>query len=201
MRTFVAGLITAAAVMTVGATSASACGGGLLGSFGSGCSPCGGAAYVSPCGGGGYFGSYGGYNVGYGYGGGYGGYGYGGASYQYQYLPRPTVQYYHVNQGPVYAGPGNFAPYPTYQERAVSGWYGSPRAYGYGYGYDGGPYGDAATHLGGAISGPAIYSYRWPRAHRPWRPRPMYYGYQRSSYQHGYRAGPRFGHAPLRRMY
>jgi hypothetical protein len=31
-------------------------------------------------------------------------------------------QYYYVNQGPTYTGPGNFAPYPTYQESAVSGW-------------------------------------------------------------------------------
>ena len=26
-------------------------------------------------------------------------------------------QYYYVNQGPTYTGPGNFAPYPIYQER------------------------------------------------------------------------------------
>ena len=25
-------------------------------------------------------------------------------------------QYYYVNQGPTYTGPGNFAPYPIYQE-------------------------------------------------------------------------------------
>ena len=29
-------------------------------------------------------------------------------------------QYYYVNQGPTYTGPGNFAPYPIYQESAVS---------------------------------------------------------------------------------
>jgi hypothetical protein len=34
----------------------------------------------------------------------------------------PAPQYYYVNQGPTYSGPGNFAPYPTYQESAVSGW-------------------------------------------------------------------------------
>ena len=29
-------------------------------------------------------------------------------------------QYYYVNQGPTYTGPGNFAPYPTYQEARSS---------------------------------------------------------------------------------
>jgi hypothetical protein len=28
-------------------------------------------------------------------------------------------QYYYVNQGPTYTGPGAFAPYPTYREAAV----------------------------------------------------------------------------------
>jgi hypothetical protein len=32
-------------------------------------------------------------------------------------------QYYYVNQGPTYTGPGNWAPVPTYQESAVSGYY------------------------------------------------------------------------------
>ncbi len=35
-------------------------------------------------------------------------------------------QYYYVNQGPTYSGPGNFAPYPTYQESAL-GWDGYRR--------------------------------------------------------------------------
>jgi hypothetical protein len=39
----------------------------------------------------------------------------------YERLPDPVHQYYYVNQGPTYSGPGNFAPYPTYQESAVSG--------------------------------------------------------------------------------
>ena len=46
MRQMVSGLVAAAAVMTVSAAPASACGG--LGLFSS-CSPCG-QAYVSPCG-------------------------------------------------------------------------------------------------------------------------------------------------------
>src|SRR3954468_12158332 len=79
MRTMISGLIAAAAVMTVSAAPASACGG--LGLFSS-CSPCGGAIFSS-CGGygGGY--GYGGYSTaytasvaGYGYGGGWGGLGF-----------------------------------------------------------------------------------------------------------------------------
>jgi hypothetical protein len=41
-------------------------------------------------------------------------------------LPDPEQQYYWVNQGPTYTGPGNFAPYPVYREGSISG-------YGYGY--------------------------------------------------------------------
>ena len=41
-------------------------------------------------------------------------------------LPDPEQQYYYVNQGPTYTGPGNFAPYPVYREGTISG-------YGYGY--------------------------------------------------------------------
>ena len=36
------------------------------------------------------------------------------------HVAEPTPQYYYVNQGPTYTGPGAFAPYPTYQEGAVS---------------------------------------------------------------------------------
>jgi hypothetical protein len=41
-------------------------------------------------------------------------------------LPDPEQQYYWVNQGPTYTGPGNYAPYPVYREGSISG-------YGYGY--------------------------------------------------------------------
>ena len=41
-------------------------------------------------------------------------------------LPDPVQQYYWVNQGPTYTGPGNIAPYPVYREGTISG-------YGYGY--------------------------------------------------------------------
>jgi len=34
---------------------------------------------------------------------------------QYQNFAKPAPQYYYVNQGPTYSGPGAFAPYPTYR--------------------------------------------------------------------------------------
>src|SRR5512135_3219021 len=112
MRQMISGMIAAAAVMVTGAAPAMACG------FSS-CSPCG---YVSPCAPA-YAPTYN-----YGCNTGCGGWG-------YEQLAEPTSQYYYVNQGPTYTGPGAFAPYPTYQENAVVhyGGYGV-RPYGYGYG-------------------------------------------------------------------
>jgi hypothetical protein len=86
-------------------------------------------------------------------------------------LPDPEQQYYWVNQGPTYTGPGAFAPYPTYREDAVV----APANYGYGYGYRA-----------------AAYPY-----HRPYY-RPYRYGYgPRYGYlprtHYGY--GPRYGYA------
>ncbi|WFU28303.1 hypothetical protein QA649_19405 [Bradyrhizobium sp. CB1717] len=144
MRQMISGLVAAAAVMFVGAAPAAACG------F-STCAP------VAPV--------YTGCNTGCGgYGYGYG-YGYG----AYERLAEPTTQYYYVNQGPTYTGPGAFAPYPTYREDAVV----APANYGYGYGYRAAPY------------------------HRPYY-RPYRYGYgPRSGYlprtHYGY--GPRYGYA------
>ena len=41
---------------------------------------------------------------------------------QYGYpVPHHVQQYYYVNQGPTYTGPGNLAPYPVYREGSVSG--------------------------------------------------------------------------------
>jgi hypothetical protein len=56
----------------------------------------------------------------------------------YERLPDPVQQYYYVNQGPTYTGPGNFAPYPVYRE----GSYHHPHYYGHRrmhhhYGYRG----------------------------------------------------------------
>jgi hypothetical protein len=59
-----------------------------------------------------------------------------------QYYPvqqYPQHQYYYADQGPTYTGPGDFAPYPTYREGAVSGWNGYHHHHHYGY--DGGGYG------------------------------------------------------------
>ncbi|MCK1359445.1 hypothetical protein [Bradyrhizobium sp. 199] len=104
MRQMISGLVAAAAAMFIGAAPAAACG----------FNPC---QPVAPV--------YSGCNTGC------GGYGYGaGYSYgAYERLAEPTTQYYYVNQGPTYTGPGAFAPYPTYREDAVV----APANYGYGY--------------------------------------------------------------------
>jgi hypothetical protein len=114
----ISGLVAAIAVMTASAVPAMACGGG--------CSPCG---YVSPCAQPQvYFAPvYSGCNT---------------CGWVHERLPDPVLQYqqsyyplqqyYYVNQGPTYTGPGNYAPYPTYQE---GGYHHRPHHYGYGYGY------------------------------------------------------------------
>jgi hypothetical protein len=114
MRYTISGLVAAFAVVTASAAPALACGGGL---FGSSCSPCG-AAYVSPCAqtyAPTY--AYSGCNTGCG-------------GWAYDRLPDPALQYhaapmrhqyYYVNQGPTFTGPGAFAPYPAYED-ARSGW-------------------------------------------------------------------------------
>lgn len=159
MRQMTSGLVAVAAVMFVGSAPAMACG----------FSPCQPVVPVysgcnTGCGGYGY-----GYGASYGY-----GYGYGGG---YERLAEPTTQYYYVNQGPTYTGPGAFAPTPTYQEDAVV----APANYGYGYGY-----------RAAAVAPPAAYPYRRPY-YRPYRygygPR---YGYLPRTH-YGY--GPRYGYA------
>ena len=116
MRKTISGLIAAIAVLS--AAPAMACGGGLFGS----CSPCG-QSYVSACAPPVYVApvvNYGGCNIGCG-------------GWAHERLADPEQQYYYVNQGPTYTGPGNWAPRRTYQEGYVSGSYGRPY-----YGYDGG---------------------------------------------------------------
>lgn len=156
MRRTISGLIAAIAVMS--AAPAMACGGGL---FDTGCSPCA-QSYVGACAPPVYVApvaAYGGCNAGCG----------GWAS---ERLPDPEQQYYYVNQGPTYTGPGNWAPRRTYQEGYVSGSYGyGSRSY---YGYDGG--------------------YRARPYVRPWR---SYGGYRysvRPSVRYGY--APRLSYAP-----
>jgi hypothetical protein len=154
MRQTISGLIAAFAVVTASAVPALACGGGGL--LQSSCSPCG-QAYVSPCAqpevyvaptptfvetgcnscGGGW---------------------------AHERLPDPVQQYYYANQGPTYTGPGNFAPYPTYQEGAVSGWSGY-RHHSYRYGYEG---------------------YRTHPYFRPWREHTGYGYPERRSMRYGY---------------
>ncbi len=173
MRQSISGVAAAIAVMTVSAAPAMACG-GLFPGYGGACVQ----SYIPT--------QY--------YGGCYSGCG----GWTYERLPdpvqqyhsvNPVQQYYYVNQGPTYTGPGNFAPYPTYQESAVSGW-DAYRRRPYYYGYDGGRYANATNHrYDGApnIEGPVIYSYHAHR-HHPWR---THAGYR-------YRGGPsaRYGYAP-----
>lgn len=177
MRQTISGLVAAVAVMmTAGAAPAMACGGGL---FQSSCSPC---AYAAPCAPAPVYvapvAAYSGCDS--------------GCGWAHERLPDPVHQYYYVNQGPTYTGPGNWAPVPTYQESAVSGW-GAYRHRPYHYGYDGGRYANATTHYydGAGIEGPRVYSYR-ARPH---------YGYRysaRPSVRYGY--APRYGMAPRHSM-
>ena len=134
MRRTISGLAAAIAVVAASAVPAIACGGLIDGS----CSPCG---YASPCA---QI-----YVPAYTYSGCYTGCG--GWVYperlpdpvqQYGAAPVAQPQYYYVDQGPSYSGPGNFAPYRVYREGGVSGWgayhhrrhhygYGARRHYGY----------------------------------------------------------------------
>ena len=106
------------------------------------------------------------------------------------HVAEPTPQYYYVNQGPTFTGPGAFAPYPNYQESAVSGW----DAYGrhpYYYGHNGG--------RGAGVDGPRVDAYHW-RHHYTFHP-------GRHSYRYGYvprhpaRYGYHDGRPALRRYY
>ena len=136
MRQTISGLVAAVAVVTASAVPALACGGGLF----SGCSPCG-QAYVEPCAAQVYVPPapvYSGCNTGCG-------------GWGYERLPDPVEQYhsaavarpqyYYVDQGPTYTGPGNFAPYPAYREGGVRAWdgYRPHRRYRAHYGYHYGP--------------------------------------------------------------
>jgi hypothetical protein len=171
MRQMISGVVAAAAVMLAGAAPAMACDGG--------CSPCA-TGYVSPCAAPAVTYNYGGCNTGC------GGYGYG-----YERLAEPATQYYYVNQGPTYSGPGAFAPYPTYREDAVVNY--GPRHYGYG----------------GAVAAPG-YSWHHRPYYRPYRygygPRYGYlprthYGYG-ARYGYAHRAMPYgYGRRALRRYY
>jgi hypothetical protein len=118
MRLKISGLVAAIAVVAASAAPAMACG-GLYGA----CSPCG---YVNPCAQT-YVPAYT-----------YSGCNPGCAVWVYpERLPDPvqqygaapvaSPQYYYVDQGPTFSGPGNFAPYRVYREGGVSGWDGYHR--------------------------------------------------------------------------
>ena len=89
MRLTISGLVAAIAVVTVSAAPAMACYTGCA-------AP---QVFVSPAP------VYSGCNT--------------GCGWAHERLPDPVHQYYYVNQGPTYTGPGNWAPQPTYQEEGV----------------------------------------------------------------------------------
>jgi len=127
------GLVAAFAVMTAGAAPAMACGyGGCCGEV---VSPCA-TTYAAPTYA--YEPAYT-YAPTYSYAPAYAGCGTCGATaWGYERLSEPTTQYYYVNQGPTFSGPGAFAPEPTYQEDAAPSYYGYRhhyRHYGYRYGW------------------------------------------------------------------
>jgi hypothetical protein len=182
MRKTMMGLAVAFAA-AVSAAPASACGysscynsgwnsgysGGLFGNFGlSGCNPCG-SSFATP--------------------------------WQYGHLPyaqpyATSSQYYWVNQGPTYSGPGMFAPAPYYQANTVSGY--DPTSYSDGY-YDGAPATSYAP-TGYEQTDPGYQPYYGRPFVRPFvAPRYRYgYGVHRYGYRYGgYRYGGfRYGSAP-----
>lgn len=167
MRNMISGLVAAVAMVTASAVPALACGGGL---FGGGCGTCG--PVVSPCGDG-----YATFETGYGY-------GYGTAAFER--LPDPT-RYYYVNQGPAYTGPGQFAPRPYYDERAVS-------VYRTGTAYTGGAYAHAMTHqvIGEPSWGPVMVRYHGRHHARSWAHRYPHAGWHRGHRPHGPMHHPRY---------
>jgi len=160
MRQMISGLVAAAAVMFAATAPAAACG----------FNPC---QPVAPV--------YSGCNTGC------GGYGYGAGYGAYERLAEPTTQYYYVNQGPTYTGPGAFAPFPTYREDAVV----APANYGYGYRAAVAPYHRPHYRPYRYGYGPR-YGYL-PRTHYGYGPR---YGYAHRHAPHYYG-----GHRVLRRYY
>ena len=158
MRQTLTGMVAAIGLMTAGVAPAMACGWG-------GCSPCGGYVPCAQT----YVPAAPAYTYGYSGCGSCGGWG-------FERLAAPTTQYYYVNQGPTYTGPGAFAPYPAYEESAV------PVEHPYRYGY----------YEGAGVAAPAVYGYRHYRGYR--------YGHAVRHYS--YHFGPYYyGHRVLRRYY
>ncbi|GLH77796.1 hypothetical protein SSBR45G_27040 [Bradyrhizobium sp. SSBR45G] len=111
MRGVISGLVAIVGLAVAGSAPAAACGA-------SACAPCG---YASPCAPTVAYQPTYSYQPAYTYHPGYtyGHTGCGSCGVSYERLPEPTRQYYYVNQGPTYSGPGAFAPYPAYEERAI----------------------------------------------------------------------------------
>jgi hypothetical protein len=167
MRQLITGMVAAVAVMA--AAPAMACG----------YNPCGAPVYVAPA----PVVSYGCNPCGGGYSGGW----------ATERLAAPEQQYYYVNQGPTYTGPGSYAPARVYEEGSVSGGYGYARPYyGYRHHHHYG-YGGYRQHYGYR----AHYGYRH---YRPYAPRLSYYPSPRMGYHHGY-SPYRRGYPVLRRYY
>jgi hypothetical protein len=171
MRQTLTGMVAAIGLMTAGAAPAMACGwGGCCGGYSS-CAQTYAPVYsYAPA----YTYSYSGCGT-------CGGYGY--IGWGYEHLAAPTTQYYYVNQGPTYTGPGALAPYPAYEEDAVPVEH--PSRYGY--------------YEGAGVEGPAVYGYRWHHRYHAWH-HSYRYGYARHHYS--YHFGPYYyGHRVLRRYY
>lgn len=154
------------------AAPAMACGYSSCGSpCGYSYNPCAQAQYVAPVA------AYS-YSYGYGYGSGCGGCG----GYATARLAEPTSQYYYVNQGPTYSGPGAWAPQPRYYEPAVSGWSNYSRPYEYGYVARPRYYGPRTYHYGYRAPRPYAYGYGYAPRHMHAMHRHMHaapYGYGR----------------------
>jgi hypothetical protein len=108
----------------------------------------------------------------------------GGAGWGYDRLADPVEQYYYVNQGPTYSGPGAWAPAPVYREGTVSGY--AP-VYGNGYGYGSGyRYGYGVRRgIGYGYGARVGYGARYAHGGR--------YGYHGGARFGGYRGRAHFG--------
>lgn len=115
MRKLISGV--AAAIAAMAASPAMACGYTSCATSCFSYSPCVQPAYVAPVAA---------FSYGYGCGSGCGG-------WTAARLADPAAQYYYVNQGPTFSGPGAWAPQPTYYAPSVSGWSSYSRPYDYGY--------------------------------------------------------------------
>lgn len=148
MRQTISGLVAVIGLAVAGTAPAAACGV-------TGCGAC--SAYAEPCAPAYVYQPAYTYQPSYTYG--YSGCGTCGATYER--LAEPTTQYYYVNQGPTYTGPGAFAPYPAYRESALP-------VYGYGYAH----HRYAHYYAGAGVAGPSVYhhrrhrtAYRWGYSH------------------------------------